>query len=157
MNDTPSPDRVLRVLQRIAERLEAYLEGDDLAFETLGEALEQAEVSADDLNAALLVLRNVIDPVAELEEPGLAEGPGRHAQRVPSAEERESLTPEAWGFLLDLRRRGSLDADQFERVLEVLTLGEQPADVAMARDAAVRVVLHVDPGTDGSADVEVVH
>ena len=157
MKNSPSPDIVLRVLQRIAERLEAYLEGDDLAFETLGEALEQTQAGSDDLQAALLVLRSLLEPITETGEVGPMVGSGRHALRVPSAEERESLTPEAWGFLLDLRRRGSLDADQFERVLEVLTAGERPVDVATAREVAVRVVLHVDSDDGGGLDAEVAH
>ncbi len=157
MKNSPSPDVVLRVLQRIAERLEAYLEGDDLAFETLGEALEQTQAGSEDLHAALLVLRSMLEPNAEPGEVGPIVGSGRHALRVPSAEERESLTPEAWGFLLDLRRRGSLDPDQFERVLEVLTAGEHPADVATAREVAVRVALHVDADDGGALDAEVAH
>ena len=39
---------------------------------------------------------------------------------MPSSEERESLSTEAWGYLLDQQREGTLDAEQFERVLDLL-------------------------------------
>ena len=59
--------------------------------------------------------------------------------------ERAILSPEAWGFLLDLRRRGALDAAQFERVLDQLnSTGIRPVDLELARDVAVRVALQVD-------------
>ena len=50
-------DGAIRILRLLACRLEEYLEGDELALETLGEALEQEETTADDLNAAILGLR----------------------------------------------------------------------------------------------------
>ena len=76
-------------------------------------------------------------PVAAVED-----APGRSAERVLSREERESLSPEAWGYLLSLRRGGSLDAGQFERVLDRLTaLGERPIGVDLAREVAASVAL----------------
>jgi len=61
---------------------------------------------------------------------------------VLSAEERESLSPEAWGYLLALRRRGSLDADQFERVLDRLTSsGIRPIGIDLAREVAAEIAL----------------
>jgi uncharacterized protein Smg (DUF494 family) len=73
--------------------------------------------------------------------------PGKHALRVLSAEERQRLSPEAWGYLLDLKRRGSLDSEQFERVLDILTgSGVRPVGVDLARDVATRVALKFDQG-----------
>lgn len=154
---TDESEGLQRVLALIAERLDGYLEGDDLAFETLGEALEQAQVGSDDLQAAVLVLRSLVAPSSGGGDAVLDLVPGRHALRVPSAEERTSLTPEAWGFLLDLRRRGSLDPDQFEQVVDLLTSTDGPVDVATAREVAVRVALHVPADGAASGDADLTH
>ena len=76
-----------------------------------------------------------------------------------SAEERETLSPEAWGYLLSLRRHGTLDPTQLERVLETLSIsGVRPVDLALARDVAARVVLeHADQGDEPHGDVELAH
>ena len=140
-------DGASRLLRLLAERLESYLEGDELVFETLGEAIEEAEPTADEIETAILALRGAA--TAEDAEAGagtaaatLERLPGKQAQRVWSKEERESLSPEAWGYLIDLRRRGSLDDGQLERVLEFLTCcGVRPVGVELARDVAVRVAL----------------
>ena len=64
-----------------------------------------------------------------------------------SAEERDSLSTEAWGYLIELRSNGTLDADQFERVLEALTAsGERPVEVERAREVAARVALESQDG-----------
>ena len=161
-------DGVSRVLRLVARKLEEYLDGDDLALETLAESLEQLGVSPDDVEAAVLGIRGLAGPnvpqgIASVEwEPRAARGPGRDAHRVLSAEERDSLTTEAWGYLLDLRARGTLDAEQFERVLEALTaFGERPVDVGRARDVAARVALESEDGTPPGeyphGDQEVAH
>ena len=84
-----------------------------------------------------------------------------HVQRVLSAEEREWLGPDAWGYLLDLRRSGTLDAGQFERVVELLAgSGMHPVSLAMAREAAASIVLQLDPEASGeipNADLDVAH
>src|SRR5262249_14316171 len=149
-----------RVLRLVARKLEDYLDGDDLALETLAEALEQQGASPDDVQAAVMGIRGLAGSAAPA---GWVAGfPGRDAQRVLSAEERRSLTTEAWGYLLDLRSSGALDADQFERVLETLTsFGERPVEVGRAREVAARVALEsVDgttPGEDPHGDQEVAH
>ena len=142
-------DGASRLLRLLAERLQGYLEGDDLVFETLGEAIEEAGLSPDELETAILALRGAA--AASDAEHGehaaatLVRPPGKQAQRVWSKEERETLSPEAWGFLIDLRRRGSLDDGQFERVLDFLTCcGVRPVSVDMAREVAVRVALEGD-------------
>lgn len=147
------PDGATRVLRLVARKLEEYLEGDDLALETLGEALEQENASPEDIQAAIMGIRGLAGVAA----PGgwIAGFPGRHAQRVLSAEERDSLTTEAWGYLLELRSSGTLDADQFERVLEALTsFGERPVEVERAREVAARVALEIE---DGSGPGEIAH
>ena len=138
----PETDGALRVLKLLARRLEEHLDGGELALETLAEALEAEEFTIEDLQGAVLGLRGL----ARLEPPAewFAGRPGRQAQRVMSAEERESLTTETWGYLLDLRTRGTLDPEQFERVVEVLTsFGERPVEVERAREVAARVALEV--------------
>lgn len=160
MTDHPDHDRLPRLLRLIADKLEDYLDGDELALETLGEAIEEGGWSGEDLHGAILALRTlggVNVPAA-----WVAGAPGRDAARVQSAEERESLSPEAWGYLLDLRRRGELDAEQFERVLDVLIgQGERPVSVELARDVASRVAMaagdHPGAGESGHGDVETAH
>jgi len=154
MNDDRTQESMQRVLRILADRLEAYLDGDDLAFETIGEALEQARASAEELHAVLLVLRSLTGAFATISSASVEASAGKHAHRVWSDEERDSVTPEAWGFLLDLRRRGSLDAVQFERVLDVLTsAAERPADVGTVREVAARVALRVD-SSEGTGDAD---
>lgn len=141
--DSDGPARVLRLLAR---KLEEYLDGDDLALETLGEALDQEGASPEDVQAAVMGMRGL----AGVSAPSgwVAGFPGRHAQRVLSAEERDSLTTESWGYLLDLHTSGTLDAEQFERVLETLTsFEERPVEVDRAREVAVRVALEIEDGT----------
>ena len=139
-------DGASRLLRLLAERLEGYLEGDDLAFETMGEAIEEAGPSADEMETAILALRGAAT-ASDAERGGhaaatLDRAPGKQAQRVWSKEERETLSPEAWGYLIELRRRGSLDDGQFERVLDFLTgCGVRPVSVDFAREVAVRVAL----------------
>jgi len=140
------PDGAARVLRIVARKLEEYLEGDDLALETLAEALEQEGATPDEIQSAVMGMRGL----AGLLPPGgwVAGLPGRHVQRVLSAEERDSLSTEAWGYLLDLKSSGALDADQFERVLEALTAsGERPVEVERAREVAARVALEMHDGT----------
>ncbi len=154
------PDGASRVLRLVARKLEEYLEGDDLAFETLGEALEQEGVTPDDLQATIMGLRGLAGVAAP--SGWIAGLPDRLTQRVLSAEERDSLTTETWGYLLDLRTKGSLDADQFERVLEMLTAFEdRPVQIERAREVASRVAMEVEdgplPGELAHGDQEVAH
>ncbi len=145
MIDDRSNDSVLRLLRLIADRLENFLDGDEIALETLGEMIEEGGYSSDELQAAVLVLRS-LGGLSGFSEPGQVEhSPGKHALRILSQEERESLSTEAWGYLLDLRRRGSLDPDQFERVLDRLTgSGVRPIGIDQAREVATRVALRFD-------------
>lgn len=144
MTESRDGEAALRALRTMADRLEAYLGGDELAFETLGEFFEEAGLSGEDLHDALLALRSLSGEAEILGLDG-ATTPGRDSQRVLSSEERATLSPEAWGFLLGLRRRGSLDAMQFEQVLDQLSgVGIRPVDVDTAREIAARVALHVD-------------
>ena len=82
------------------------------------------------------------------------EAPGISSQRVLSHQERETLSPEAWGYLLDLKRRGSLDSEQFERVLDRLAAsGMRPIDVEMAHEVAVRIAMPGVMEMGGESDV----
>jgi|RhiMetdeSRZDD1v2_1073273.scaffolds.fasta_scaffold247278_2 uncharacterized protein Smg (DUF494 family) len=162
MRDDRSNDAVLRLLGLVAERLESFLDGDETALETLAESIEQVGFSADELQSAILVLRSLGGTLAGPGAPSLEGVPARDAQRVPSAEERESLSPEAWGFLLDLKRRGSLDHEQFERVLDLVTgCGVRPVGVDLVREVAARVALKVERGPSRGeshyGDIDLVH
>jgi len=147
MHDDAGAARVLRLLAR---KLEEYLDGDEMALETLAEALEEADVTPDDVQMVVLGLRGLASSAVAGREPvETASLPlPREIQRVLSAEERGVLTTEAWGYLLDLRASGALDAHQLERVLEALTTYEErPVEVARARDVAARVALEPQDGT----------
>src|SRR5216117_125300 len=141
MSGVTSHDAVVRALRLLADQLERYVEGDELAFETLGEAFEQSGLSPDDMQSAVMVLRSLGAAGGEPdgdEDPA----PGPHAHRVLSPEERAILAPEAWGYLLWLRSEGSLDAGQFERVLDLVSgSGVRPVGVEHVREAAVRVAM----------------
>ncbi len=141
MSEDSAQDSVFRALRLLADQLERYVEGDELALETLGEAFEQAGLSPDDLQSAVMVLRSIGTPGGEPdgdEDPA----PGPHAHRVQSPEERAILTPEAWGYLLRLRSQGSLDAGQFERVLDLVSgSGVRPVAIEHVREAAVRIAM----------------
>jgi uncharacterized protein Smg (DUF494 family) len=167
VSDGRSADRVRRVLALLANHLERYVEGDALALDALGAALQDPAFDADDLVDAAWVLRSLEHvagngvPAAPDLLSGDALAHGALAQRVPSAEERESLGPEAWGYLLGLRQRGTLDAGQLERVLELLSgSGARPVSLALAREAAASVVLQLDPEASGEipyGDLDVAH
>ena len=159
MSETGDNQRMTRLMRVIAERLEAYAEGDDLAFDTLGAALEDHGFDPEEVQAAAWMLRGTPDPAASEHSP--ADAPGQHAQRILSSEERAALSPAAWGYLLDLRRRGSLDASQMERVLDLLADCEiRPVDVETARETATRVALLEGSPAAGElthGDIDVVH
>ena len=149
MSGDPTHDVVFRALRLLADQLERYIEGDELALDTLGEALEQSNISPDDLQSAIMVLRSISSAGGEPDgdDDPL---PGRHAHRILSPEERAILAPEAWGYLLWLRGQGSLNAGQFERVLELVSgSGIRPVGVEHVREAAVRVAMAPESSDGG--------
>jgi hypothetical protein len=163
MNDERASDRVRRVLALLAGHLERHAAGDALALEALAAELQDPELTTDDLQAAAWVLQSLehvawggVPAATDLLAPGAC---GPPVERVPSSEERESLGPEAWGYLLDLRRQGALDAAQFERVVDLLAGSDtRPVSLAMAREAAASVILHLDPETSETyGDLGVAH
>jgi uncharacterized protein Smg (DUF494 family) len=161
-DDRSNHDAVLRLLRLLGDRLEDYLDGDERAFETMGEAIDRAGLSPDDLHAAVLVLRGLGGDGTLSSYAGVDGAPGRHAHRVLSAEERAALSPEAWGYLLRLQRHGSLDAVQLERVLDLLTgSGVRPVGVELAREVAGRVALECDAdhetGESLHGDIDLAH
>lgn len=142
MNDDREQIALRRVLLLLSEHLEDFLEGDELALERLGAALEQGAFGGEDLQTAVLALRGLAGERSSGAIASLGHAPGEWSQRVLSPSERESLSPEAWGYLLDLRRRGSLDSEQFERVLDRLAAsGMRPVDVETAHEVAVRIAM----------------
>lgn len=160
MSEDRKGDALPRLLRLVAERIEAFLDGDEVAFEGLGEAIERGEFAADDLQTAVLVLRSLASARHGV-EPAVEALSGTSAQRVLSAEERELLSPEAWGYLLELKGSGSLDDRQVERVLEILSGSNvRPVDIELARDVATRVALsrNTDPfGDSQHGDFDIVH
>jgi hypothetical protein len=167
VNDERPSLRVRQLLALMAGHLERSVEGDGLALDALVAALQDADLTADDLLATAWVLRSLeyVSWSGELAAPDLLSAsaftPAAQVQRVLSAEERESLGPDAWGYLLGLRRCGTLDAGQFERVVDLLaSSGMHPVSLAMAREAAASVVLELDPETCGEipyGDLDVAH
>jgi uncharacterized protein Smg (DUF494 family) len=144
---------VFRLLQLLSDHLESFLEGDETALETLGESIEERGFSADELHAAILLLRSFRAMRGGAERATWDDAPGKRALRVPSAEERDYMSPEAWGYLLELKEKGSLNPEQFERVLDLLSgSGVRPVGVEMAKDAATRVALDFDL-TDGLGEM----
>jgi len=167
MNDERQTVRVRQLLAVMAEQLERTVEGDALALDALVAALQNADLTADDLIATAWVLRsldyaswNGVPAAPDLLSAD-APVPAAQVQRVLSAEEREWLGPDAWGYLLGLRRSGTLDAGQFERVVDLLAgSGMHPVSLAMAREAAASVVLELDPEACGEipyGDLDVAH
>lgn len=167
MNDERQTVRVRQLLSVMAEQLERTVEGDALALDALVAALQDPDLTADDLIATAWVLRsldyaswNGVSAAPDLLSAD-ALAPASQVQRVLSAEERESLGPDAWGYLLGLRRSGTLDAGQFERVVDLLAgSGMHPVSMAMAREAAASVVLELDPEATGEipyGDLDVAH
>ena len=141
MSDEHDREAVQRLLSLLAGHLQDYFEGDELALESLGAALEEADFTADQIQSAVLTLRSLTGARVPSSEVA-GDPPGRGSSRVLSDQERGSLSPEAWGYLLDLKRRGSLDSGQFESVLDRLaTSGVRPVGVQMAHEMAVRVAL----------------
>ena len=167
MNEERPTARVRQLLATMAEQLERHVEGDALALDALVAALQDPALTADDLVAAAWVLRSLEyaswsgAPAAPDPLTPDAPAPAAQVQRMLSAEERESLGPEAWGYLLGLRGDGALDAAQFERVVDVLAgSGMHPVSLAMARAVAASVVLELDPEASSEipyGDIEVAH
>ena len=158
MNDEREQTALRRVLLLISEHLEDFLEGDELALECLGAALEQGDFGGEDLQAAVLALRALAGERAGGAVSSVEHAAGEESQRVLSPIERESLSPEAWGYLLDLKRRGSLDSGQFERVLDRLAaIGMRPVDVETAHEVAVRVAMPGFSEAGGGENNDVAH
>jgi len=158
MSDDREGAEVRRLLALIADHLEDYLEGNELALETLGESLEQGGFTSEDLLSAVLALRSLGSEALGAAVVAVDDPPGEAAQRVLSAHERESLSPEAWGYLLGLRRRGALDAEQFERVLDRLTTsGIRPVGVELAREVAASIALRRSEGFYDRGDGDLSH
>ena len=154
MSGGPTNDSVIRILRIVAEALERYLEGDETALETLGESIEQAGGTSEDLETATLVLRGICVEGVPGASDAAVQAPGARAQRVPSPQERAIVAPEAWGYLLRLQRQGSIDAEQFERVLDLVTgSGIRPVGIEEVRAAALRIALREGTGA-GESEVE---
>ncbi len=160
MSDRFPNESFQRLLRLLADKLEDHLEGDELALETLSEAIEEEGLGGEDIASVVMALRSLAGAGAS--SGWVAGPPGRRAQRVMSQEERELLSTEAWGYLLDLKAQGVLDAGQFERVLDGLSgIGVRPVSVELAREIASRVALEaedgVGPGEMTHGDIESAH
>lgn len=146
---------LLQVLRLVRECLEAWGAGNASAFATLGEQLGALHVDPETIAAAAAVLNAQLDGDGPIDG-GLTESGGATAHRVASEEERLAFGPAAWGFLLELRRRGDLDAAQFERVVDELThAGVRPVPVEMAQLVATRVAMAFEVADEEGANGEV--
>jgi hypothetical protein len=151
----PTNESVIRILRLLADALERTLEGDETALEALGESIELAGGTSEDLEAAALVLRGVCAEGASGTSDAAIQAPGGQTQRVLSAHERAIVTPEAWGYLLRLQSQGSIDAEQLERVLDLVAgSGVRPVGIEEIRAAALRVAMTVEEAGLGEAEVE---
>ena len=92
MSDVREGEAAFKALRIMAERLEAWLEGDELAFETMGECFEEAGCSTEDLQEAWLALRS-LSGESEIAGLDVDTAPARDYQRVLSNEELATLTP----------------------------------------------------------------
>lgn len=160
MSDRHPPDAFQRLLRLLAAKLEDHLEGDEMALETLSEAIEEEGFGGEDVAAVIMALRSLAGAGPALS--WVAGSPGRRSQRVLSQEEREFLSTEAWGYLIDLKSQGVLNAGQFERVLDGLAgIGVRPVGVDLAREIASRVALEVEDGIGSGdtthGDIEIAH
>jgi uncharacterized protein Smg (DUF494 family) len=139
MANEPVNNELQEVFRILARHLDAFLEGDEAAFESLGDALAEAGATGEQLELAALILRQWGSAGAE-ETASLPAAKAAH--RVASDEERAGVSPEAWGYLLALRQRGSLDSGSFERVVDgLMASGDRPAGLERARELVARVVL----------------
>ncbi|MBI1797910.1 MAG: hypothetical protein HY076_05405 [Candidatus Eisenbacteria bacterium] len=59
MNDDVAVEPVQKLLGIVAEHLEQWLDGDELALERLGEALQEHGASGEQMQAAILTLRSL--------------------------------------------------------------------------------------------------
>jgi len=134
-----------RLFALLARHLQAYLDGDAFALDALADAIDDAGLDAEELETAVLALRALAGDGPAIEAIGAVPAdaaPADGSHRVASPEERDSLSPEAWGCLIDLRRRGTLDPAQFERVIDRLAaLGVRPVGPALALEVAANVAL----------------
>src|SRR3989442_12120833 len=93
MNEDHRMEPVQKLLHLIAEHLERWLEGDELALEVLGEAISESGVTEDHLQAAVLMLRSLAGAPVSGGLAALADPPGRRARRVVKVQGREALDP----------------------------------------------------------------
>jgi hypothetical protein len=82
MRDLNDDTAILKLLRLLSDHLEGFVEGDDFAFDTLGEAIEASGYGPDDIQAAILLLRGF---GSDFEGDGAAPmhgSPGKRATRI---------------------------------------------------------------------------
>ena len=123
----------------IIRRLIEYFEGDSGAIDELVDELQNSGASADVIREALeMLLRESLPETEELVPP---QKEGAPSQRVLSARERESMTAEAYGYLLGLVGDGRLRSEHLEDILGRLEQEEIPADLDRVQELAWQVTL----------------
>ncbi|MGH7725159.1 MAG: DUF494 family protein [Candidatus Eiseniibacteriota bacterium] len=141
-------EHVKATLKRIVHQLRAALEGDEFALEDLQEALLSSGATAEDLQTALEAILTLTEPNRE-DLPETESGSAR-GNRVLSLEESCRLTPEAYGYLLNVRGSGTIDEEQFEWVLErALASGERRVGLPEIQDLVLEAALGGFDGPGG--------
>ena len=87
MSEERDREVVQRLLSTLADRLEDFLEGDELALETLAEVIEEGGFNAEDLQAAILALRSLSGAGAGVGLVTVDDPPGPGAQRTADRSE----------------------------------------------------------------------
>ena len=126
-------EAALRVVRMLADAMERYAEGDDLALETLGESLERSGAGPDEMEAAVLLLRSLSGCIAS--------GPAQSLE-APASGAGETVVPGPPGAVA----RAPLGVHQ-SRPLQALQGGEEGAGVHL-EDVAGDLL---DPAGDAEA------
>ncbi|MBI5836611.1 MAG: DUF494 family protein [Candidatus Eisenbacteria bacterium] len=147
-----SQDPVREILELITQQFRSFIEGDGLALEELTDLLTSRDYEPEDLRAAFELIVQLLEPVAE--ENFQTVGAGGSRNRVLNHWERSNLTPQAYGYLLQLKQNGSLDDDHMELILERAgASGARRMDVRDVEDLASWVLFGMET-EDGGPDQE---
>jgi uncharacterized protein Smg (DUF494 family) len=143
------------VAHLILRRLIAYLEGDIEALDDLIEGLQSEGIAADTIREALELLLEQTEERTEELVPAQSVGDPR--RRVLSAEERESLTAEAYGYLVGLSADGRLRGDQLEQILAQLGENDLPVDLERIQELAWQVTIDAVEGEHDHVPIRFIH
>lgn len=142
-------DPVAEVLVVIVQQLRAYMRGDKHALEDLADWLDSGDLEPGTVNSAFQFVLQLIEPYCS----GLYVEKGSRRKvnnRILDRAERELVSREAYGHLLHLRDRGSLDDRELELILnQIVGTRSEPVDLDEVK-RIINVVLFNSP--DGEDD-----